>query len=403
MVDEIWITGYGLVSPLGATTERCWERLEAGTSTGTRHPRCGYAYHPVVDFDPQAFVQRRADVRQMGDLMLYSTAAASKALHHAGLTAGAEALSRLQICICADGGERDVAADEAALAAVFAAAVAPAGNSDATLNEQLMRARPSHFLTQLPNLIPSNICIVNGFSAPSRTLMGTEATSVEALRDAARRIAAGQGELFLVGSSKNAADMGALVNYSSDGVLAHDPPDSVWSEAGTGYCLASAGAFVVVEAAAHARRRGATPLARVASVDTSVGARGASTDCERRLLARWQHATPRAPRNLGVLSGITGHGDLARRERNFLSGVQAAGVRISARATARIQGHSVEAAFFSNLVLAVMCLERRRLFAPLDAAEPLERVALDGPLTDVLVTAWGTTAAAGFAQLEAVA
>jgi 3-oxoacyl-[acyl-carrier-protein] synthase II len=396
MKNEIWITGCGLVSPLGGTEDECWARLESGASTATRHPRYGYAHHPVVGFDPAAFVQRRADIRQMGDLMLYSTAAATKALKHADLAPGSAAIEKLQICIAADGGERDVAADEVAIkAALGAADPAPA------LNEQLMNARPSHFLTQLPNLIPSNICIVNGVSAPSRTLMGTEATSVEALRDAVSRIDAGQGDLFLVGSSRNSDDIGGALALAADGRMSHDPIENVWAETNGGFSVAGGGAFLVVESATHAKGRGARPLARITAVEQSFAPRDGTTTAERRLLARWQHAVKSAPASLGVISGISGQGEHARRERNFLGGIQAAGTRVSARAPARVQGHAVEAAFFTNVILAVMCLGRRRLFATLEPSEPLERVALEGALDRVLVTSWGSTSAEGFAQLEA--
>jgi 3-oxoacyl-[acyl-carrier-protein] synthase II len=397
MADEIWITGFGLVSPLGATPATCWERLSSGGSDPSRHPSLGYACYPMRDFDAAQHVQRRADVRQMGELMLYATVAARRALQSADLSPAQPALSRLQISVAADGGERDLAADETALAAVL-----PAKDPATALNEQLMRARPSHFLTQLPNLIPSNICIVNGFAAPSRTLMGTEAMSAEALRDAVSRIRAGQADLMLVGSTKNALCVQSAVCYTAGGLLSHDPLDSLWREENTGFCLGSVAAFVVVESAEHARARSARGLARITAVDTSFGARDQSSDCERRLLARWQRAVPKPPHALGVLSGITGQGDLARRERNFLSGVQVAGTRVSVRATALAQGHTVEAAFFANLVFALLCLERRQLFPPLDRSEPLETATLDEPLKEVLVTSWGSTHAEGFAQLEAV-
>ena len=74
--------------------------------------------------------------------------------------------------------------------------------------------RPTLFLAQLSNLLAGNISIVHGVAGSSRTFMGEEAAGVDAVRIACARIAAGQGELFLVGGSYNARAAGRPADYA---------------------------------------------------------------------------------------------------------------------------------------------------------------------------------------------
>ena len=64
-------------------------------------------------------------------------------------------------------------------------------------------------------------------------------------------------------------------------------------------------------------------------------------------------------------------------------------------------GHSVEAAFLTNLILAISSLERRKLFAPLSPEEPLEARDV-GAIDQVLVTGWGHRRGEGMALLRTV-
>ena len=77
----------------------------------------------------------------------------------------------------------------------------PAAEPGAFLNEHLMGdLRPTLFLAQLSNLLAGNISIVHGVIGSSRTFMGEEARR-RRRADRLRAIAAGQGDIFLVGGS----------------------------------------------------------------------------------------------------------------------------------------------------------------------------------------------------------
>jgi len=158
-----------------------------------------------------------------------------------------------------------VAVDEQILAAH-----ADKPNEGGWLNEMLATGlRPTLFLAQLPNLFAGNISIVHGVSGSSRTFMGEESAGLDAVRIAWERIAAGQGELFLVGAAFNAERPDMLLMFEPFGLLRESRVPDLWHRPADGMALGSAGAFLVMESRPHAEARGARGLARIGAVEAS--------------------------------------------------------------------------------------------------------------------------------------
>ena len=178
------------------------------------------------------------------------TYAAGLALDSAGVKGNADLLSRMDMIVAAGGGERDYAVDAAILSALPSAA-----DPGAFLNEHLLSdLRPTLFLAQLSNLLAGNISIVHGVVGSSRTFMGEEASGTDAVRIACARIAAGQGDLFLVGGSYNAQRPDILLHYEMGRLLWKQPFAGVWARQaqGGGMVLGSLGCFLVIESREHA-------------------------------------------------------------------------------------------------------------------------------------------------------
>ena len=146
-----------------------------------------------------------------------------------------------------------------------------AANPGAYLNEHLLGdLRPTLFLAQLSNLLAGNISIVHGVIGSSRTFMGEEASGADAVRIACARIAAGQGDIMLVGGSYNAQRPDVLLHYEMGGLLCHAPyaPVCARQRSGGGMTLGSVGCFLVIEGRAHAAARGAEAFAHIATIRT---------------------------------------------------------------------------------------------------------------------------------------
>ena len=398
MRRDVWITGCGLISALGQGRAAHWASLADAPSWRGRADSTHYAPHtvyPMVPLDLDRFIPRKGDQRAMGPLMHYGCYAAGMALAEAGIAGNEALLARTHMVVAAPGGERDVAVDEQILAAH-----ADKPNADGWLNDMLSTGlRPTLFLAQLPNLFAGNISIVHGVSGSSRTFMGEESAGLDSVRIAWERIAAGQGDLFLVGAAFNAARPETLLMFGPFGLLRETPVPDLWHRPANGMALGSAGAFLVLESRAHAEGRGARGLARLGAVQAGFSDRKPGSAAG--LAARqWDRIAPQlGGRSAAVLSGACGAGRITSEEHAFLSGRPDAA---QVRGTAAALGHSMEASFLANLGLAITCLERGRLFPALSPEEPIETRG-DDKAESLLVTSWGHYRGEGMALIERVA
>lgn len=396
MTREVWITGQGLLSPLGQDLETTWAGLHdpaaiaAAADTGFLPP---FTIFPATLPPLDKFVPKRGDQRAMGPLMLSGCVAAAMAMEQAGLLGAApEVLKQINLMVGVGGGERDEKVDETILAALN-------GTDDGNLlAEQLQtELRPTLFLAQLPNLFAGNISIVLGVSGSSRTFMGEEAAGVDAVRVAFERIQGGQADLFLVGSAFNASRQDIPLLYQAGGYLLEDPKRPFWQRPKAGMCLGSAGAFLVIESRESAEARGAKPLARLSAVLNDRCRRDpgqASANAAR----EWAQVAPKP--GCAVLSAATGVGPVTAEEHDFLLAKVTGPEQVQVRPTAAALGHSVECAFVTNLVLAIKAAQTGKLFPAL-TDDPVE-AAPARDFDQVLVSTWGHRRGEGLALVERI-
>ncbi len=323
-------------------------------------------------------IPKRGHHRQKEAWQRIGTYAAGLALELAGVKGNADLLSHMDMIVAAGGGERDYATDAAILSALPSAA-----DPGTFLNDHLLSdLRPTLFLAQLSNLLAGNISIVHGVVGSSRTLMGEEAAGADAVRTAFARIAAAQGDLFLVGGAYNAQRPDVLLHCEMGGFLWKRPFAGVWARQaeGGGMVLGTVGCFLVIESRKHAATRGATALANIAAIATDRSRRRpgeATTNATHQLMAMRHHLEPP---HAAVISGASGVFAPTVEEASFLHDLG-----MPVRGTGTALGHSMEPSFLANLALAAVSLSRRRLFAPLDPGEQ----AMTEELRQVLVTSWG--------------
>ncbi len=371
------ITGIGLVSCLGAGMDAHLAALnaEGGFSPVVDSTSFApYPVHPLVALEWDRHIPKRQDQRQMEPWQRIGTYAAGEALAAAGVKGNTELLANMHMIVAAGGGERDAAVDAAILSGLPKSA-----NPAAFLNERLLTdLRPTLFLAQLSNLLAGNISIVHGVVGSSRTFMGEEAAGVDAVRTAVARIAAGQGELFLVGGSHNAQRPETPMQYAMGHMLLAGDFAPVRARQERGMVASSLGCFLVIESRAHADARGAAVIARIAAVASDRCARAPGEAAAN--AARQLAAMPLDRDGAAVLSGATGVAGPTGEELAFLDALG-----LPMRATATALGHSIEPSFIANIALAADAVSRGALFAPLEAGEAV----MPGVLRQVLVTGWG--------------
>jgi 3-oxoacyl-[acyl-carrier-protein] synthase II len=388
------ITGIGLVSCLGEGEASHWEALLAGAPAPLDAASFApYPVHPIAKLALDTQIPRKGDQRQMENWQRIGTYAAGLALDQAGVKGNADLLARTDMIVAATGGERDVAADEGILGAL-----AKSNTPDVLLNERLNAdLRPTLFLAQLSNLLAGNISIVHGVVGSSRTFVGEESAGADALRVACARIEAGQSDIALAGGAYFVQRAEVFLYYAFDG-LAYEgtTPGGVWArqDQGGGIVFGSGAAFLVIESQAHAKARGAKPLALVDRVLTEGGKRspGSAAAKAERQFARLRDGVKAA--HTGIISASSGVRGATAEELRFLRHTG-----LPFRAAASRFGHTVEAAFLMATALGVVSLQHGELPPP---AEPAEAGAgIPGDLRHVIVNGWGHWRGEAMARLSA--
>src|SRR2546423_20849 len=391
---QTWIPGVGIVSCLGEGRDMHWAGLNAPPPRPDTELYAPYPIHRLAPLELDRQIPKKGDQRQMEPLQRIGTYAAGLALESAGAKGNADLLARMDMIAVAGTAERDEAVDAAILSAL-----PKAEQPEVFINERLMsNLRPTLFLAQLANLLAGNISIVHGVTGSSRTFMGEEAASVDAVRIAHARIGAGQSEIALAGGAYNAEHLGVILHSAMGNALWKGEPKGVWQRAalGGGLVPGSIGAFLVLEESRHAAARGAKPLARLCAV-RSERTRGGAGAVTAELERAWTALAPlRAPDAVAVISGATGCEPATAEERSFLAGHP----DLAVRATGAHLGHGLEPQFAMNVALAAIALSEGRLFPSFDSSG-FER-AMDAPLRRVVVTGVGHWRGEGLALLEAV-
>ena len=390
---EVWITGTGLVSALGEGLDQHWEKLAAGTpppyDDKTFAP---YITFPVVSLNLDTQIPKKGDQRQMEPWQRIGTYAAGLALTDAGIAKNAEILDKTDMIVAAGGGERDVAVDAAILTEVRTVE-----KRDAIVNERLMNGlRPTLFLAQLPNLLAGNISLVHGVVGSSRTFMGEEASGVDALRVAHARVASGQSDITLVGGAYNGTRWDLVLLFKLGTPLLEAPFRPVWDRGPKGaLALAAMGAFVVIESREHAQKRGARPIARLASVQSSRNLRQGG-DSEKTLRSEFAAIAGEVKKDRAVvISGASGAEPATAEEKKVL-----ADTGLPVRATATYIGNGMEAQFLANIALGCQAVRTGTLFPASGSGD--SGAAPAGGIAQALVTSVGHWRGEGLALIERV-
>ncbi|MBN9064432.1 MAG: beta-ketoacyl-ACP synthase II [Rhizobiales bacterium 65-9] len=393
---EVWITGAGLVSSLGEGLDAHWRAAVAGDAPKIDADSFApVTVHPMPAMEWSRQIPKKVDQNQMENWQRIGTYAAGLALDDAGLKGDAERLATTQMVVAAGGGERNVEVDDA-----ISTGLRKTDDKGRFLNERLMNdLKPTLFLAQLSNLLAGNIAIVHGVVGASRTFMGEEQAGVDAVRIAHARIAAGQGDVFIVGGSYASQRPDMHLMYEFKGHNRKGPWVPVFERDGAsaGFDLGAMGAFMVLEEAGTAKARGRKPYAKLTTV-VSDRTRRDPGDAAASLRHLWETIAPKLKSGrFTVLSGSSGARGVTREERDALAALAPSA---PARAIGNLIGHGMEAQFPAAVLLAAMVLEHGGLFPP--AKNSPTETAFDGGIDQVVVTGLGHWRGEGLALVERV-
>ncbi len=365
--NDVWITGIGMLSCLGEGADTHWQKLSGDNTPRTvidTETFAPYAVHPLpADIDWTTQMSRK-DARQMENWQRLGTYAAGLALDDAGMKGNEDLVSSMDLVVCAGGGERDLDVDTKIMREARTS-----NDREVMINKALLEdLRPTLFLAQLSNLMAGNISIVHKVTGSSRTYMGEESAGITAIRDAVARIAHGQSTHLLVGGGYNAERPDLFLNMELGHYVARNTTAPVSARNGetAGIIPGSAGVFLVLESADHARARGVTPYARLSGIASDLGPRYAE-ETKSRISALMQELGISASGSTGVISGATGYQDVTNWEFEALR--SNLGMEAAIRAFTNMTGNPLEANFPFAIALAALALKNDGFYPAFEESE----------------------------------
>lgn len=255
--NRVVVTGMGILSPIGATTEEFWESLLAGRSNFTESTVDGVSMVATVPdgWDDDFSVRQR---RYTDRCTRMAMRAAREALTHAGLIDDPEVLSEAGIFVgSAIAGVRTLS-DE------FGGAAA---NGLGTISPLIV---PKALL----NMIAANLSIDLGIRGESLSYASACASGTVAIGEAYRRIRSGDLDVALAGGAEACVIDEVLEPFRKLGAMARSEDSEAasipFSRHRSGFVMAEGAGMVVLESLEHATARGAEILGEV------VGYHGAS-------------------------------------------------------------------------------------------------------------------------------
>lgn len=384
------ITGVGLISSLGEGADKHWEILNSSSVSPhlDKETFAPYTVHALGEVDWNLQIPKRSDQRQMETWQRLGTYAAGLALEDACVKGDEAITSTMDMIVGAGGGERDINVD-----AQILAQGRNSSDRGVMLNGMLStELRPTLFLAQLSNLLAGNISIVHKVTGSSRTFMGEEGCGLSAVNVAVSRIRAGQSTHALVGGSYNAQHYDMLLGQELGGLLKRDGWSSVWDRNdcdGGGLVTGSGGAFLVLEDAEFAKKRGAKIYAEIGSFVTDQINR-TKTSLADTLSSMLERVRNDADFLVSGASGVKGATEI---EKQLLDNAN-----IAYRGVSTLFGHWREAQFPLTLALAAISMKHKRAFKVLD--QKVEKP-LDDEIRSVIVSTVGATRAEGMVRLTA--
>jgi 3-oxoacyl-[acyl-carrier-protein] synthase II len=263
---RVVVTGLGLVSPLGLTTEETWAGLIAGRSGAARIRR----FDPsnlevrfgceVKDFDPSPYIDRKEAKRY--DLFLqYAVAAATQALQDAGL------------------GERVPEPERAGV--IVGSGIGGIGTFEeqcrVSIEQGPKRVSPFFVPMFIPDIASGVISIRTGAKGPNYCTVSACASSAHAIGESFRLIQAGTADLMITGGAEAAITPLAVAGFSNMKALSfrNDEPERAsrpFDRGRDGFVMGDGSGIVILEALEHAVARGARIYSEVLGYGMSADA-----------------------------------------------------------------------------------------------------------------------------------
>jgi len=257
MSKRVFVTGMGVVSPLGIGAAVTWEGMMAGRSGGstiTRFDVSAFRTHiacQVPAFDPLSFMDRR-ESRRMDLFCQLAIASAVEAVEHSGIDT--DKLDRDRVGV------------------VFGSGI---GGMD-TFEQQILklekdgpgRVSPLFIPMMIGDIAAGQISMRWGFKGANYAVQSACATSSHAIGLALMHLRAGDCDVVVTGGSEAPITPAGLAGFNALTALStrNDEPEKAsrpFDKDRDGFVMGEGGATFVLETEEHMLARGGEPLAEL--------------------------------------------------------------------------------------------------------------------------------------------
>ncbi|MGO9125091.1 MAG: beta-ketoacyl-ACP synthase II [Terriglobales bacterium] len=257
MVRRVVVTGVGLVSAVGNTTEETWAGLLAGKCGIGPITQFDASQHSskiaaeVRNFDPLQFIDKK-DVKKMGRFIHLAMGAADEAMKASGLQVTPDNADRIGVHLGSGIGGFEIMERE----------------HRNLLNGGPRKISPFFVPAMLVNLAAGNVSIRYGAKGPNEATCTACTSSAHSIGDSYKIIARCDADAMIAGGSEAAVTALSVGGFAAMRALStrnHEPEKSSrpWDTARDGFVIGEGAGILILEELEFARRRGAKILAEM--------------------------------------------------------------------------------------------------------------------------------------------
>jgi 3-oxoacyl-[acyl-carrier-protein] synthase II len=272
-VQRVFITGMGVVSPLGNDTPTFWEQLIAGRSGAgpiTRFDTTAYATRfacEVKGFTTEGVIDRK-DAKRMDRFVQFAVVASHEAIHSARLDLSVLDPARIGVVIGSGiGGMETFETQHSAL-----------------VERGPGRVSPFFIPMMISDMAAGQVSIQFGLKGPNFCTVSACASGAHAIGEALRLIRAGDADIIIAGGSEATITPMALAGFGNARTLStrNDDPQRAsrpFDRDRDGFVIGEGAGVIVLESEDHARRRDAKLVCELAGYGASADAFHITAPC----------------------------------------------------------------------------------------------------------------------------
>jgi 3-oxoacyl-[acyl-carrier-protein] synthase II len=260
------VTGIGLLTPIGNSTEATWEATRAGKSGIGRITQFDSTGFPcqiageVKNFDPAQFIEKK-EIKKMGRFIQFAIAAADCALASSGLKVTDDIAEMVGVYIGSGiGGFEVIEREHLTL-----------------LQHGPRRISPFFIPATIINLASGHVSIRSGAKGPNSATATACTTSAHCIGDSFRLIERGDADAMICGGAEAAVTPMGIGGFAAMRALStrNDEPERAsrpWDKDRDGFVVGEGSGILILEELEFARKRGARILAEIVGYGMSADA-----------------------------------------------------------------------------------------------------------------------------------